>query len=162
MYGNNAYVAQPFAPFQAPKLSSISRKAIQAFLAEPTYYDATVKAQPEFKAIWWAGCFDALFLRSVTCARVFGSKITNAEQLFDAIIKADLGLFQKLQSRFCINSLWKTLTRTSSWMLPNMTLVFALSCIRQIRPRFANIEAGTSWRKPRKLLWSTWSSLFNL
>ncbi len=38
--------ANLFAPIQAPRLSSISRKAIQHFLAERAHYESAVSAQP--------------------------------------------------------------------------------------------------------------------
>ena len=79
-----------FAPIEAPRLKSISRKAIQHFLAERSQYEAAVKAQPGINAISWAGCFDAIFLRSLIRARIFGADVKEETDLTDKIIKKKL------------------------------------------------------------------------
>ena len=79
-----------FAPVQAPRLKSISRKGNQRFLEERTQYEGAVQAQPEFNPISRAGCFDAIFLRSLLRARVLGKEITEVSQLTDGMIKAKL------------------------------------------------------------------------
>ena len=79
-----------FAPIQAPRLKSISRKAIQSFLAERMQYEAAVQAQPGINAISWAGCFDAIFLRSLIRARIFGAEVKDVTDLTDSLIKSKL------------------------------------------------------------------------
>ena len=79
-----------FAPVQAPKLTNISRRAIQDFLADREQYETAIKAQPGLSPIPWAGCFDALFLRSLVRARAFGAQYKSVDELNDAVIKAKL------------------------------------------------------------------------
>ena len=82
--------AHLFVPIPAPRLKSISRKAIQNFLAERTQYEAAVNAQPGINAISWAGCFDAIFLRSLIRARIFGADVKEETDFTDKIIKKKL------------------------------------------------------------------------
>lgn len=77
-----------FAPVQAPKLTNTSGRAIQDFLADQKQYEVAIKAQPGVSPILWAGCFDALFLRSLVRARALGTHYKSAGELIDAIIKA--------------------------------------------------------------------------
>lgn len=54
--------ANLLVPIQEPRLSSISRKAIQTILAERQHYDLAVATQPGLRPIPWAGtAFDILF-----------------------------------------------------------------------------------------------------
>lgn len=78
--------AQLFAFVQAPRLKAVASKAIQNFLAERTQYQATAAAQPSINALSWAGCFDAIFLRSLIRARVFGADVKETKDLTDEII----------------------------------------------------------------------------
>ena len=85
--------ANLFAPVQAPRLQSISRKAIQYFLAERASYEAAVAAQPGLLPVPWSTCFDAFFLRSLVLSRVFGNNVTAISQLTDELIKSKLEEF---------------------------------------------------------------------
>ena len=89
-YSSSTTSGNLFVPIQAPRLNSISRKAIQHFLAERASYEAAVAAQPGLLPVSWAGCFNAIFLRSLLRARIFGSEITNINALTDDIIKNKL------------------------------------------------------------------------
>eukprot|EP00171_Calliarthron_tuberculosum_P007262 IDg7262t1 len=79
-----------FAPIQAPRLTSISRKAIQYFLAERATYENAVAAQPGLKPISYANSFDATFLGSLICCRIFGIEVKEVSDLSDDIIKANI------------------------------------------------------------------------
>lgn len=82
--------AHLFAPPSHPKIKAISRNAIQDFLAERAQYEVSIEAQHGLKPVSWAGCFDALFLRSLLKGRIFGAQNTTIEQLSDNVIKARL------------------------------------------------------------------------
>ncbi len=79
--------ANLFTLMQAPSLSSILRKAIQHFLAERAHYESAVSVQPELTPISWAGSVDAIFLRSLLRARIFGQSYTDVNDLTDDVIK---------------------------------------------------------------------------
>ncbi len=76
-----------FAPIQEPRLRSISRKAVQHFLAERAHYKSAVCAYPGLTPISWAGSIDAIFLRSLLRARIFGQGYTDVNDLTDDVIK---------------------------------------------------------------------------
>jgi len=80
----------PFAFIQHPRITSITRKAIQDFLAQRDSYEIAVATQQGLTAVPYANCFDAIFLRSLVQAQVFGEAITNVSQLTDDIIKNQL------------------------------------------------------------------------
>ena len=90
MSGSSGVSGTLFAPIQAPRLKSISRKAILDFLAERSQYEAAVCAQPGINAISWAGCFDAIYLRSLVRARIFGAQFKEVADLTDDVIKSKL------------------------------------------------------------------------
>ncbi|CAN8069970.1 unnamed protein product [Agarophyton chilense] len=79
-----------FAPVQPPCLPAISCKAIQEFLAERSSYEAAVEAQPGINPVPYVSCFDAIFLRSLVRARLFGKDVTDVNQLSDDLIKTKL------------------------------------------------------------------------
>ncbi len=57
--------------------------AIQHFLAERAHYESTVSAQPGLTPISWAGSIDAIFLRSLLRAHIFGQCYTDINDLTD-------------------------------------------------------------------------------
>ena len=79
-----------FAPIQAPRLRSISRKEIQRFLAERAHYESAVAAQPGLIPVSWAGSIDPIFLQSLLVIRIFGEGINDVGDLTDDIIKVKL------------------------------------------------------------------------
>ena len=85
--------AQLFAPSQALRLTSISRKAIEDFLADREAYEDAISAQPSLKPVSWRSCFPASFLRSLVRARIFGADVTDVTQLTDEKIKSKLETF---------------------------------------------------------------------
>ena len=84
------YNTNLFAPIQAPRLKSISRKAIQEFLASREAYEDAVAAQKGLNPVSIRASFPDLFLRSLVKARVFGANITDVNDLRDEIIKTKL------------------------------------------------------------------------
>lgn len=85
--------AHLFAPIRAPRITSISRKAIQDFLADRESYEDSVAAQPGLKAVSWRSCFQASFLRSLVLARMFGTQVKDVSDLTDEIIKDKLSSY---------------------------------------------------------------------
>lgn len=88
--------AQLFAPIQPPRIKSISRKAVQDFLADREAYEDAISVQPGIVAVSYRSCFPAMFLKSLIRARMFGAEITQAGQLTDELIKQKL---EKLSGR---------------------------------------------------------------
>lgn len=85
--------ANLFAPIQAPRLTSIFRKAIQDFLADRENYEDAISGQPTLKPVSWFSCFGASFLRSLVRARIFSADITEVPGLTDKLIKSKLETF---------------------------------------------------------------------
>ena len=85
--------AHLFAPLEAPRLASISWKAIQDFLAYLEAYEDAISAQPSLKPIFWRSCFPASFLRSLMRARILGADVTAVTQLTDEKIRSKLETF---------------------------------------------------------------------
>ena len=83
-------VTHMFAPIQALKIKSISRKAVQDFLAEREAYEDAVDSQPEVTAVSYRSCFQASYLKSLVKARMFGQAIKELSDLNDDILKAKL------------------------------------------------------------------------
>ncbi len=79
--------ASLFAPIQAPRLSSILRKAMQHFLAELAHYESAMSAQPRLRPSPGADSIDAIFLRSLLRARIFGQGYSDVNDLTDDVIK---------------------------------------------------------------------------
>ena len=79
-----------FTPIQAPKIKSISRKAIQDFLADREAYEDLVAAQRGISAISYRSCFTDSYLKSLIRARFLGAEITVASELTDELIKSKL------------------------------------------------------------------------
>eukprot|EP00171_Calliarthron_tuberculosum_P021097 IDg21097t1 len=67
--------AQPFAPIQAPRICSISRKDVQVFLSERAAYEDAVSGQAGLKPVPYRTCFEAVCLESLVDAQVFGSEV---------------------------------------------------------------------------------------
>ncbi len=100
--------ANHFAPVQAPRLTSISRKAIQRFLAERAHYESAVAAQPGLSPISWAASIDPIFLQSLLVIQVFGTGFNDVSDLTDDIIKAKLTELLPAASLFRSTKLWTT------------------------------------------------------
>lgn len=83
-------VRHMFAPIQAPRIKSFTRKAVQTFLAEREAYEDAVDAQPGVKAVSYRSCFQASFLSSLVKSRMFGSEVKVLSDLTDDILKAKL------------------------------------------------------------------------
>lgn len=91
----SAAIPALFAPVTVPKLKIISRNAILSFLADRQHYETLVEAHPGLKPIIWTRFFDALMLRSLVRARVFGKVIISVDQLNETIIKETLVSFSR-------------------------------------------------------------------
>lgn len=52
-------VSNLFAPIQAPRIKSISRKDVRAFLLARREYENAIDAQPALSAVPYRSCFDA-------------------------------------------------------------------------------------------------------
>ena len=85
--------AHLFAPISAPRITSISRRAIQDFLADREAYEDAISAQPGLMAVSWRSCFPASFLRSLVRARIFRKNISDVTDLTDELIKEKLTTF---------------------------------------------------------------------
>lgn len=83
-HGNGT--AHLFAPIQAQRIRSISRKAVQKCLA----YGDAVNAQSGMLAVSYRSCFASMFLKSLVMARLCGAEISEVTQCTDDIIKAKL------------------------------------------------------------------------
>lgn len=60
-------------------------------LAEIIHYKSAVGTQPGLVPLSWAGCiFDAIFLRSLVGACIFGTTYTEVSQLTDQVFKSRL------------------------------------------------------------------------
>lgn len=68
----------------------MSRRAIKGFLAEREQYKKAIKVQPDLSPIPWAGCFDALFFRSLVHARAPGAQYESFDELTDTLINTKL------------------------------------------------------------------------
>ena len=79
-----------FAQIQAPKIKSISRKAMQDFLADREAYEDLVAAQRGISAVPYRSCFTASYLKSLIRARFFGAEIAVVSELTDELIKSKL------------------------------------------------------------------------
>ncbi len=100
--------ANIFVPVQAPQLTSISRKAIQHFLAEHAHYKSAVDAQPGLSPISWAAAIDPIFLQSLLVIRVFVTGFNDVSDLTDDIIKTRLTELLPAASLFRSMKLWPT------------------------------------------------------
>ncbi|CAN8068627.1 unnamed protein product [Agarophyton chilense] len=80
----------PLSYVQHPRITKITRKAIQDFLAQRDSYEVAVASQEGLSPVPYANCFNSIFLRSLVRARVFGKDIKEVSQLTDEIIKEKL------------------------------------------------------------------------
>ena len=81
---------QLFAPIRLQRIKSISRKAVQHFLAAREAYEDAVNTQPGVTAIPLWSCCNGVFLKPLIRARVFGAEVKTLEECTDAIIKTKL------------------------------------------------------------------------
>lgn len=56
------------------------------------HYEISIRAQSGINPLSLAGCFDALFLKSLVCSRVPGKEVTDVTQLSDCLIRARIEL----------------------------------------------------------------------
>ncbi len=82
--------ANLFVPVQAHRLTSISCKAIQSFLAERAHSQSAVAAQPGLSLISWADFFGLIFPQSLLVIHVFGTGFNDVSDLTDDMIKEQL------------------------------------------------------------------------
>lgn len=83
-------VSQMFAPIQAPRIKSISRRAVQEFLEQREAYEDAVNSQPGVKTIPYRSCFAPTFLKSLVRARFFGVNVKTVSECTDDVIKTEL------------------------------------------------------------------------
>lgn len=88
--GNVGAMEHIFAPIQGPQIHYISREAVQEFLAERKAYEGAIDAQLGISKVSYRSCFQASYLRSLVCIRVFGQNINEESDLSDEILKAKL------------------------------------------------------------------------
>lgn len=100
-----------FASLQAPRLTSISGKAIQTFLTERQGYKAAVNAQLGLNPVAWANCFDAICLCSLVQARIFGVQNATVQSLIDNLSKENLESLTEAISRVSDEDAWANVTR---------------------------------------------------
>ena len=79
-----------FAPIAAPRIKSISRKAVLEFQAAREAYEDACSSQPGMKPVSYRSCFNAIFLKSLIRARAFGSDVKDIGDLTDEKIKSKL------------------------------------------------------------------------
>ena len=134
--------AHLFAPPSHPKITSISRNAIQDFLAERAQYEVAIEAQPGLKPLSWAGCFDALFLRSLLRARIFGAHFKSIDEFSDDVIKSKLESLSSTTKHVSFDEAMGMLCDTSNLTHQNPTLDCASSCCKLPTSLFASGAAG--------------------
>eukprot|EP00171_Calliarthron_tuberculosum_P023254 IDg23254t1 len=83
-------VTNLFAPVQAPRIKSVTQKAVQDFLAEREAYENLVEAQSGLKPVTYRSCFQASYLKLLVRAEVFGEDIYDVSQLSDDTLKTKL------------------------------------------------------------------------
>ena len=88
--GPGGGTAHLFAPISAPRIKSISRKAVQDFLAEREAYEDAVASQPGLVAVSFRSCFTASYLKSLFLACLFGAEVKELKDLTDVTLKAKL------------------------------------------------------------------------
>ena len=86
MVEHEAVQANLFAPIEAPRLTSITRKEILKFLAERALYESAVGAQPWLKPMSMANCFEPRLLESLIDIQFFGEAVNLISDLTDDII----------------------------------------------------------------------------
>ncbi len=74
--GNVVATTHLFAPIQAPRVKSTSRKAVQDSSADREAYEDAITAQPRLALVPLRSCFAASFLNSLIRARVFEAAIS--------------------------------------------------------------------------------------
>lgn len=79
------------APIQAPRLTIISRKALETFLATREDNKAAVNAQSGLNPIPWASCINAIYNRPPVLARIFHFQYATIQSLTDDFIKEKQG-----------------------------------------------------------------------
>lgn len=79
-----------FAPIQAPRINSISRKTLQDFSSDWEAYEDAISAQPGLKAVSYRSCFTATYLRSLIRARAFVSDIKEVSDLTDGVLRSKI------------------------------------------------------------------------
>lgn len=72
------------------RISSISLKAAQDFLATLEAYEDLIAARPEMKAVTYRAWFDATFFKSLVRSHVFSAQFEQVSELTDALIKGNL------------------------------------------------------------------------
>ena len=82
--------AHLFAPIQAPRIKSVTQKAVLDFLAEREAYENLIASQPGMKPVTYRSCFPASYLKSLVRAEVFGEDIEDVAQLDDTTLRAKL------------------------------------------------------------------------